>query len=153
MAASSDAEELDRFVSAQDSGGVYARVVDELRNGRKQSHWIWFIFPQLVGLGSSLMTRSYSITSLAEARAYLEHPILGPRLLQCTRLVAESKAVNAESLLGAIDAVKLRSSMTLFARARPTEDVFDCVLTKYFQGEHDALTVRLLEQDHTHGSI
>src|SRR5919202_6959499 len=129
-----DPFDLDRFVQAQDEGGTYAAALDELRRGRKTSHWMWFVFPQIAGLGSSLMSRNYAISSLAEARAYLEHPVLGPRLRQCAAVVADSPVDSAEQLLGGIDAVKLRSSMTLFLRADPAQPVFQRVLDKYFDG-------------------
>jgi uncharacterized protein (DUF1810 family) len=136
--------DLDRFVSAQDAGGIYNRAVQELRQGRKTSHWMWFVFPQIAGLGQSAMSRTYAISSLDEAQAYLAHPVLGPRLLECARLVSESRTPSAEQLFGGIDAVKLRSSMTLFARARPTESVFQKVLTRYFGGQADEATDRIL---------
>jgi uncharacterized protein (DUF1810 family) len=112
----------------------------ELRVGRKTSHWMWFVFPQVAGLGSSQMSRTYAIDSLAEARAYLEHPVLGPRLRECASVVAESSAPTAERLLGGIDALKLRSSMTLFLRAAPSEAVFQSVLDRYFDGQADPAT-------------
>src|ERR671939_337308 len=108
----SDAYDLGRFVAAQDSGGTYTRAVEELRRGRKTSHWMWFVFPQLAGLGSSMMSRTYALASLAEAQHYLRHPVLGPRLLECASLVARSTTPTAEALFGRIDAQKLRSSMT-----------------------------------------
>ena len=122
---------------AQDSGGVYERVVDELRRGRKQSHWMWFIFPQVRGLGRSAMGELYAISSLAEARAYIQHPVLGPRLLEVARLVERSPAPSTAQIFGVIDALKLRSSMTLFLHAKPEEPVFKRVLDKYFGGELD----------------
>src|SRR5690349_25174925 len=105
--------DLERFVTAQDDGGTYRQVVAELRRGRKTSHWMWFIFPQIAGLGQSQMSRTYAISSLEEARAYLQHPILGPRLAECASAVADSPVASAVDLLGSIDAHKLRSSMTL----------------------------------------
>jgi len=130
--------DLSRFVSAQ--AGVYQQALGELRWGRKTSHWMWFVFPQIAGLGFSEMSRRYAITSLDEARAYLDHAELGPRLLECSRVVADSPAATAEDIFGGIDAVKLRSSMTLFLRARPTETVFQRVLDRYFGGEADPAT-------------
>ncbi|HWC47881.1 MAG TPA: DUF1810 domain-containing protein [Solirubrobacterales bacterium] len=135
---------LQRFVSAQDSGGTYTRALAELRQGRKTSHWMWFVFPQIAGLGQSEMSRRYAIDSLAEARAYLDHPILGPRLIECCQALLSHQGMTAEQILGGIDAIKLRSSMTLFARADPQAEVFQQVLDRYFDGEADAATERLL---------
>ena len=139
-----DAYDLQRFVTAQDDGGTYDRALAELRRGRKTSHWMWFVLPQLAGLGHSPMARAYAITSLGEARAYLAHPVLGPRLRECAEAVAASEAPSAEALLGAIDAVKLRSSMTLFASADPSEPAFRRVLERYFDGLEDERTLELL---------
>src|SRR5437870_7390477 len=119
-----DPYNLERFVAAQNDGGTYDRAVGELRRGRKTSHWMWFVFPQIAGLGQSQMSRTYAISSLDEARAYLRHPLLGPRLLECAGIVAASQTPSAEALFGSIDAVKLRSSMTLFLRADPSEPTF-----------------------------
>ena len=111
---------LQRFVDAQEDAAIYARALEELRAGRKQSHWIWFVFPQIAGLGQSPMSQAYAIRSLEEARAYLAHPLLGPRLRECCEaLLAADPAATADSILGGIDAIKVRSSMTLFARADP----------------------------------
>jgi uncharacterized protein (DUF1810 family) len=136
---------LKRFQAAQDKGGTYRRAVSELRAGRKASHWMWFVFPQLRGLGQSATSKAYAISSLAEARAYLEHPVLGPRLVQCARILAELQGQSAQEILGATDAMKLRSSMTLFATAAPGEEIFAAVLTKYFDGLADTDTQRRLE--------
>ncbi|HET6866372.1 MAG TPA: DUF1810 domain-containing protein [Solirubrobacteraceae bacterium] len=136
--------DLNRFVAAQDQGGTYEAAVEELRSGRKRSHWMWFVFPQIAGLGQSPISRRYAISSLAEAQAYLAHEVLGPRLVECTRIVADLKAPSAEDIFGGIDAMKLRSSMTLFARADPTNPVFGQVLEAYFGGDADAATERLL---------
>jgi uncharacterized protein (DUF1810 family) len=136
-----DPHHLQRFVTAQDDGGTYDRALAELRRGRKTSHWMWFVFPQIGGLGHSPMARTYAVVSLDEARAYLAHPVLGPRLRECAEVVAESGAPSAESLLGAIDAVKLRSSMTLFGRADAAEPVFRRVLERYFDGLEDERTL------------
>lgn len=136
--------DLDRFVNAQDAGGTYDAAVRELRAGRKQTHWMWFVFPQIAGLGLSSTSRRYAIASLAEARAYLAHPVLGRRLVQCADIVATSPAGSAEAILGPIDAMKLRSSMTLFRRADPTEAVFGAVLDRYFGGVSDPETERRL---------
>jgi uncharacterized protein (DUF1810 family) len=140
----SDPLSLRRFVDAQDAGGTYGTALAELRAGRKVSHWMWFVFPQIAGLGRSSMAKMYAITSLAEARAYLDHPILGPRLLDATRAVAELSGSTAEEILGSIDATKLRSSMTLFARAAPGEPLFQRVLDHYFDGILDEETDRRL---------
>jgi uncharacterized protein (DUF1810 family) len=139
-----DPHRLERFVTAQDKAGTYYAAVAELRAGRKRSHWMWFVFPQIVGLGQSPMSRSYAISSLAEAEAYLAHPILGPRLKESARILAELPGHEAEEVLGGIDAMKLRSSMTLFARADPAESLFRRVLEKYFGGVPDPATERLL---------
>jgi uncharacterized protein (DUF1810 family) len=138
------AHSLHRFVLAQDDGATYERAVAELRAGRKQSHWMWFVFPQIAGLGQSAMSRTYAIASLEEARAYLEHPLLGARLLQCTQIVAELRGASAQDVFGAVDAVKLRSSMTLFAAAAPADSSFKRVLVVYFDGAPDAATEALL---------
>ena len=126
--------DLERFVTAQDSGGTYQHAVTELRKGRKTSHWMWFIFPQIVGLGRSAMAHAYAINNLAEAQAYLAHPVLGPRLVECAKLVASHRGLSAEQILGGIDAIKLRSSMTLFAHADPNQKVFGQVIDQYFEG-------------------
>ncbi len=139
-----DPFELERFVAAQDQGGTYDAALEELRAGRKRSHWMWFVFPQIAGLGQSPISRRYAISSLAEAKAYLAHPILGPRLSECARIVASLQATSADEIFGGIDALKLRSSMTLFAQADPTEPVFGEVLEVYFEGAPDAATERLL---------
>ncbi|HET8915531.1 MAG TPA: DUF1810 domain-containing protein [Propionibacteriaceae bacterium] len=126
--------DLERFVTAQDSGGTYQHAVTELRKGRKTSHWMWFIFPQIVGLGRSAMAQAYAINNLAEAQAYLAHPVLGPRLVECATLVASHRGLSAEQIFGGIDAIKLRSSMTLFAHADPDQKVFGEVIDQYFEG-------------------
>ena len=137
-----DAHDLERFVEAQER--MYQRALAELRRGRKTSHWMWFVFPQFAGLGFSAMSERYAIRSLAEARAYLAHPVLGARLLECSAAVAESEATTAEQIFGGVDAMKLRSSMTLFARAAPDESVFTRVLQRFFGGVPDANTLTLL---------
>jgi uncharacterized protein (DUF1810 family) len=134
--------DLDRFVVAQET--VYQSVVAELRAGHKSGHWIWFIFPQLGGLGRSEMSRYYGIVSVREAVAYLAHPVLGPRLRECAGLLLMSTARSATEILGVIDATKLRSSMTLFYRAQPTDAVFADVLDRFFGGTPDPLTDELL---------
>jgi uncharacterized protein (DUF1810 family)/uncharacterized protein YndB with AHSA1/START domain len=135
---------LERFVLAQNEGGTYARAVGELRQGHKRTHWMWFVFPQIGGLGHSSTARRFALTSLAEARAYLRHPLLGPRLLECTGLVARARGRTAADVFGAVDAMKLRSSMTLFMRAAPEEPLFPEVLERYFAGLPDAATDALL---------
>ncbi|HEU5317297.1 MAG TPA: DUF1810 domain-containing protein [Chloroflexota bacterium] len=135
-----DPYRLERFVTAQDASGTYARAVEELRRGHKTTHWMWFVFPQIAGLGQSHTSRTYAISSLDEARAYLRHPVLGPRLRECADLVAASTAPSALDIFGAIDTQKLRSSMTLFLRAGPTEPVFQRVLDRYFDGRPDPAT-------------
>jgi len=139
-----DRFDLARFQTAQDSGGTYRAAVQELRAGRKTSHWMWFVFPQITGLGQSPTARRFAIGSPAEARAYLEHPVLGARLRECATILAELPGDSAEAIFGGIDALKLRSSMTLFLRALPGERVFATVVERYFGGEADDATDRLL---------
>jgi uncharacterized protein (DUF1810 family) len=136
---------LARFEIAQDDGGTYAAAVSELRAGRKVSHWMWFIFPQICGLGQSSMSRTYAITSPAEAKAYLEHPVVGSRLIECTRILTELTGRSAQDILGATDAMKLRSSMTLFAHVASDTALFRQVLNEYFDGVADEETERRLE--------
>ena len=136
------AEDLDRFVLAQQ--GVYEGVVQELRRGRKVGHWIWFIFPQIEGLGRSAMSQEYAISSLEEARAYLDHPVLGVRLRECATILLASEGRTASEILGSIDAMKLHSSMTLFHRAAPDEPVFVEVLERFYSGRPDQATDALL---------
>jgi uncharacterized protein (DUF1810 family) len=126
--------DLQRFVRAQDEQKTYDEAVAELRRGRKTSHWMWFVFPQIAGLGRSPMAQTYAIADLAEARAYLEHPVLGPRLVESAEIVASHRGSTAEQIFSRIDAMKLRSSMTLFARADPDQPVFAKVLDQYFDG-------------------
>ena len=135
-----DAYNLERFVAAQNAGGTYDRAVEELRRGRKTSHWMWFVFPQITGLGQSAMSREFAISSLEEARAYLRHAVLGPRLIDCAGIVAAAPAQTAEQIFGGIDTQKLHSSMTLFMRAEPAEPVFGQVLRRYFNDAPDAAT-------------
>ena len=139
-----DPHRLERFVAAQDAGGTYDRAISELRRGRKAGHWMWFVFPQIAGLGSSATARAFAIASLAEAQAYLAHPVLGPRLVECAAIVAAVPDRSAEEVLGGIDAVKLRSSMTLFLRADPARPVWTQVLDRYYGGAADEATDRLL---------
>jgi uncharacterized protein (DUF1810 family) len=138
-----DPFDLDRFVSAQ--APVFAQVTRELRNGRKQSHWMWFIFPQLAGLGRSAMAQRYAIASLAEAQAYLDHRVLGPRLIELTEAVNQTSGRSAHQIFGSPDDMKFHSSMTLFAAARPDEPAFGSALQKYFNGQRDRLTVERLQ--------
>jgi uncharacterized protein (DUF1810 family) len=140
---SDDPHGLQRFVDAQEDMGIYSRALSELRAGRKQGHWIWFVFPQIAGLGSSPMSQAYAIRSLEEARAYLAHPLLGARLRESTEaLLAAEPAASAESILGGIDAIKVRSSMTLFSAAAPEEAIFRDVLDRFYGGETDPETER-----------
>jgi len=139
-----DPYDLRRFVAAQDAGGTYQRAAAELRSGRKTSHWMWFIFPQIAGLGYSPAARTYAISGLAEARAYLAHPVLGPRLTECAAILAGLPGRTPEHVLGEVDALKLRSSMTLFMRAAPGEPVFRQVLDQYFDGVPDPATEQRL---------
>ncbi|HEY1712189.1 MAG TPA: DUF1810 domain-containing protein [Solirubrobacteraceae bacterium] len=142
-----DPHDLARFLAAQHD--TYQRAVTELRAGRKTGHWMWFVFPQIAGLGHSAMSQRYAIVSLDEARAYLHHPVLGPRLAECAAILIALGATDAEQIFGAIDAVKLRSSITLFARASDASDasdaseddsVYDTVLDQYFGGVPDPHT-------------
>ncbi len=143
---------LCRFQAAQDDGATYARALSELRDGRKVSHWIWFVFPQVSGLGQSTMSRAYAINSRAEAQAYLEHPVLGPRLRECASTLIGRPGMSAEDILGATDAVKLRSSMTLFARIAPADPVFQQVLDEHFAGAGDPATDSWLARQPPPGS-
>jgi len=138
--ATGDPFDLERFVAAQDAAGTYDRAVAELRAGRKTGHWMWFVFPQIAGLGYSPTSRRYAITSLEEARAYLAHPVLGPRLIECATILTGVPGRSAEQILGELDAQKLHSSMTLFTRAAPGEPVFRQVLDQYFGGVPDSVT-------------
>jgi uncharacterized protein (DUF1810 family) len=140
----SDPFQLDRFVAAQDAGGTYQRAVAELRAGAKRGHWMWFVFPQIAGLGFSAMSQRYAIASVAEARAYLAHPVLGARIRECARVLTSTEGKSATGIFGGTDAMKLRSSMTLFMTADPDEPVFREVLAKYFNGEPDAATLQRL---------
>jgi uncharacterized protein (DUF1810 family) len=139
-----DPFDLERFVRAQDDGGTYQDALAELRHGSKVSHWMWFVFPQIAGLGQSAISRRYAISSLAEARAYLDHPVLGPRLAECAGVVAALTGRTAEQIFGGIDALKLRSSMTLFLHAGPQQPAFRQVLDRYFGGIPDPATERLI---------
>ncbi|WP_150303625.1 DUF1810 domain-containing protein [Pseudomonas saliphila] len=133
---------LQRFVDAQEP--LYERALAELRAGRKRSHWMWFIFPQISGLGRSDMAQRYAVSGLEEAQAYLKHPLLGPRLLECTQALLQHTGTPACTILGSPDDMKLRSSMTLFSAAAPQQDAFRLVLDGYFDGNADDHTLELL---------
>ena len=137
--------DLERFVRAQDERGTYDDALAELRAGRKRSHWMWFVFPQVAGLGRSPTAQAFAIGDLTEARAYVHHDVLGPRLLECCRALLDlDDDLTAEQVRGATDAMKLRSSMTLFALADPDEPTYDAVLARFFDGEQDERTPALL---------
>src|SRR5947209_12301945 len=136
----SDPFGLSRFVEAQAQGETYARALEELRAGSKRSHWMWFVFPQVAGLGRSATAQHFAVTGLAEARAYLAHPVLGPRLVEAARALTALPGSDAARVLGSVDPLKLRSSMTLFAAADPGQPVFTEVLDRYFGGEPDEAT-------------
>jgi uncharacterized protein (DUF1810 family) len=137
-----DPHDLQRFVSAQDN--IYAKALAELKAGRKASHWMWFIFPQLAGLGRSQMAQFYALNDADEARAYLAHPVLGPRLQACTQALLGWKGRSANDILGSPDDLKLRSSMTLFAAVAPEPGAFGEVLEAFFAGKGDTKTLRML---------
>ncbi len=141
-----DPFQLSRFLAAQDANDTYGRALSELRAGCKASHWMWFVFPQFSGLGQSTTSRRYAIQSLAEARSYLADPVLGARLRECTAVLMELEGLSAEQILGPVDALKLRSSMTLFWCAAPEESCFAQVLEVYFAGATDPATRDLLER-------
>ena len=137
-----DAHDLDRFLKAQDA--AYADALDELRAGRKRSHWIWFVFPQIAGLGHSPTAQYYAIKSLDEARAYLAHPILGARLHECLKVLQVLDRTDARAVFGDLDAMKFRSSLTLFAEADPGDAIVEAALDRWFGGEKDEKTLQLL---------
>jgi len=141
-----DPFDLGRFVTAQEAYGSYRSAVAELRAGRKTSHWMWYVFPQIAGLGQSSTSKHYAIRSVDEARAYLAHPVLGPRQLECAGILTALSGRTAEDIFGGIDAMKLRSSMTLFLHAAPDERIFGSVLSQYFGGVPDPATERLIGQ-------
>ena len=136
--------DLTRFVEAQDAGGTYARALAELRAGCKRGHWMWFVLPQLAGLGRSENSRIYGIEDLEHAREYLAHPVLGPRLVECATALARLDTRDALAVMDSPDDKKLHSSMTLFALAAPDEPVFAAVLEQYFGGRPDDGTTALL---------
>ena len=139
----SDSYDLDRFVLAQETN--YGQALSELRSGRKRTHWMWYVFPQLEGLGSSPTAVRYAISGLAEAEAYLAHPVLGPRLVECAEAVLQHTALTASAMFGYPDDRKLRSSATLFARVSPAGSVFHQILDAFFGGQPDETTLRLLQ--------
>jgi uncharacterized protein (DUF1810 family) len=140
-----DPFDLERFVRAQK--GDYERALAEIRNGRKRSHWMWYIFPQIEGLGSSAMSQRYAIRSRAEATAYLDHALLGPRLLDCVEALLNLDGRSVEQIFGFPDDRKLKSCATLFETVSPSDSVFHRLLEKYFQGERDPITLRLLAEE------
>ena len=140
----SDPFDLDRFVRAQEAD--YADALAEVRAGRKESHWMWFVFPQLAGLGRSATAQHFALSGIDEARTYLAHPLLGPRLRECAEALVALPGDDAVAVLGAVDAQKLRSSMTLFAHVAPDEPVFAAVLQQGFGGRDDPLTRELLDR-------
>lgn len=142
-----DPYDLERFVKAQDP--VLPQVLAELEAGRKRSHWMWFVFPQLAGLGHSAMARHFALGSIEEARAYLAHPLLRPRLLRCTDLAVRVDDRSAFEVFGSPDDMKFRSSMTLFAAAEPAEPLFAEALARFFGGEGDERTLALLRSPST----
>ncbi len=144
-----DRFDLERFVDAQ--APIYAEALTELRRGRKESHWMWFVFPQLAGLGSSATARFYAIGSLDEARAYLVHPLLGPRLGACAEAVLGHSERSADAIFGSVDAMKFRSSMTLFEAASDGAGTFGQALDSFFDGVRDAATLDLLAGDGANG--
>jgi len=137
-----DPFDLSRFVHAQED--VYEQALSEIRSGRKRSHWMWYIFPQFDGLGFSSTSKRYAIKSVAEAEAYLSHPLLGPRLLECAEAAARVEGKSANEVFGSPDDMKLKSCATLFACVSPPGSVFERLLDKYFQGRRDDKTLRLL---------
>ena len=141
---------LQRFELAQEDHNVYRSAASELRTGRKLSHWMWFIFPQIAGLGRSSNSKAYAISSLDEAKVYVAHPVLGPRLAECTHILTQLNGLTALEIFGPIDAQKLRSSMTLFAHAAPDNRLFQDVLDQYFGGVRDDRTDRLLAAEAPH---
>lgn len=140
-----DPFELQRFVAAQDEGQTYQQALTELRNGHKRGHWIWFVFPQLAGLGSSSMSERYAIRSRDEAHAYLQHLVLGKRLVECAEALLELDGDDPVSVMGTIDSLKLCSSLTLFASVPDANPVFERVLTRFYHAQPDLVTRRLLD--------
>jgi len=141
-----DPFDLARFVTAQDAGDTYKHALNELRAGQKTSHWMWFVFPQIAGLGQSSMAKQYAIASLEEARAYAQHPVLGARLRACVATLNALSITNAKTIFGSVDAMKLHSSLTLFTRAAPEEEAFRRALDRFFGGALDPATTRRLPE-------
>lgn len=137
-----DPYDLNRFVQAQ--AGIYEHALAELRAGRKRSHWMWYVFPQIAGLGFSATSQRYAIQGVAEAEAYLQHPVLGPRLVECVETLLQLDGLSAHEIFGSPDDMKLRSCATLFAHISSAGSIFERLLDKYYQGEHDEKTLRLL---------
>ena len=135
---------LERFVFAQQRN--YGDALRELRSGKKRSHWIWYVFPQIRGLGDSFMSRKYALSGLEEARAYLAHPVLGPRLLECCQAVLSIPSGDPWAVFGSPDDMKFRSCLTLFALAQPSQPVFEELLDKFYDGQKDPCTIQILEQ-------
>jgi uncharacterized protein (DUF1810 family) len=146
MADAGDPYDLNRFVQAQKAN--YEQALSEIKSGRKVSHWMWYIFPQFEGLGFSAISKEYSIKSVAEAEAYLRHPVLGPRLTECAEAALSVRGRSAYDIFGSPDDIKLRSCATLFACVSPAGSVFDRLLDQYFRGERDPKTLRLLGIPH-----
>ena len=144
MSTSTDPHDLARFVEAQ--AGIYAEALAELSAGRKRSHWMWFVFPQVAGLGASSMSKRYAIGSTAEATAYLDHPLLGPRLLRCVEAMLAVEDRSAHDILGSPDDMKFRSSLTLFAAVSPAGSVFHRALDRFFDGAQDEKTLAVLRR-------
>ncbi len=141
---SNDQFELTRFISAQEM--VYSRVISELRNGRKRTHWMWFIFPQIDGLGNSSTTKRYAIKSIKEAEQYLNHPILGKRLKECAEAILAIEGRSISEIFGYPDDLKLKSSVTLFSSLADSHPIFSSIIDKYFNGEQDIRTIKILEK-------
>lgn len=141
----SDPYDLERFMAAQE--GVYDVALAELRSGRKRSHWMWFIFPQLAGLGSSAMAQRYAITSIEETKAYLAHPVLGPRLIECARATLRIQGKTADEIFGTPDDLKLRSCATLFSQVSAENSVFHQIISCYFDDKSDLRTLELLQTE------
>lgn len=136
--------DLIRFVEAQKS--TYSQALGEISRGKKSSHWMWFIFPQLAGLGRSEMTQRYAIASLDEARAYLNHPVLGSRYIECVTALQDLPTSDPNAVLGSVDATKLRSSLTLFSETAPEQQLFKAALERWFRGTKDQLTIDLIRR-------
>jgi uncharacterized protein (DUF1810 family) len=143
MSVSDDPYDLNRFLQAQ--SGDYAQALSEIKAGRKRSHWMWYIFPQIDGLGFSSMSQRYAIKSVTEAKAYLDHPMLGPRLVEIAEAALSVEGRSAHDIFGSPDDMKLKSCATLFARVSPPDSVFSRLLDKYFRGERDGKTLGLMD--------